>query len=168
MIVNIANGAANDTIPTWHVETGGALCISKDGKKIFAANRKIFRLPEYVANPSQQLDLPVIGTLDVPKGYIRSLDYNESLDCFFAAGSDFAWTASGAETIYQLNGINYSAVKSFTVTPYPGLADGVYNKPMDVFHLFSSPAGQRLYAVKKLSTSSSLPFRWALEMIDVF
>ncbi len=133
MIVNIANGAANDTIPTWHVETGGALWISKDGKKIFAANKKIFRLPEYVANPSQQLDLPIIGTLDVPKGYIRSLDYNESLDCFFAAGSDFAWTASGAETIYQLNGINYSAVKSFKVTPYPGLADGVYNKPMDVY-----------------------------------
>ncbi len=167
MIVNIANGAANDTIPNWHVETGGALWISKDGKKIFAANKKILRLPDYVANPSQQVDLPVIGTLDVPKGYIRSLDYNESLDCFFAAGSDFAWTASGAETIYQLNGISYLAEQSFKVGSYPALADGVTNKPMDVFYLFSSPTGQRLYAVKKVSTSSDLPLKWALEMIDI-
>lgn len=168
MIVNITNGEANDTIANWHVETGGALWISKDGKKIFAANKRIFRLPEYTANSNLQTDLPVLGTLDVPKGFIRSLDYNESLDCFFAAGSDFAWTASGAETIYQLNGINYSAEKSFKVGSYPAQADGVYNKPMDVFHLFSSPTGQRLYAVKKVSTSSALPLKWALEMIDVF
>jgi hypothetical protein len=165
LIINIAGGAAKDTIPGWHEETGGKLWPTPDGKKLIAANKKIFKTPDYTTN-TLNYNLPVVGTIDIPRNAIRSLDFCETLNCYFAAGSDYFWTAFNAETIYQLDAESFSAVKSIKVQPFPGSLTYLNYPPMDVHHIFSNKQGTKLFAVKNAPYNLEMD-KWALEIIDL-
>ncbi len=165
LIANIENGAANDTIPSWHEDTGAMIWLSKDGDRIFGGNKEIYRTPEYTTE-TYNLDLPNIGTFDIPRNYIKSLDYNEILQCFFAVGSDYAWGTENASTIYQVNEVSYSAEKSLKVNPYPGYLSGLDMPAMDVYYVFSDSQGTQLFAVKNVKHSLQLNI-WALEIFNL-
>ena len=165
LIVNIKNGAANDTVPSWHESTGGNIWISDDGKKIYGSSKKIYRTPEYTTDLFH-LDLPGIGSLDVPRQSIQSLDFCKPQNCLFAVGSDYFWSASNASTIYQLNETSYMAEKSVKVKNFPGTLNSQNNSEMDVFHVFSNSGGTKLYALKNVRYDLQLN-KWAIEIIDL-
>ncbi len=165
LVINIADGAAKDTIPSWHIDTGGNIWITKDGKKLIAANKKIYKTPEYTTE-LYNLDLPIVGSLDVPRNYLKSLNYCESLNCYFAVGSDYYWAAYNAETIYQLDDVSYSAVKSVKVQAYPGPLSNLYNPLMSVHHAFVNKQGTKLFALKNVPYELEMD-KWALERIDL-
>lgn len=164
-IVNIEKGAANDTVPRWHEETGNRIWISNDGSRIIAGDKEVHPRPDYSKNIYQQ-DLPKLGKIVIPRNYIRSLDYNEKLKCYFAAGSDYVWTADNGQTIYQVDEISLSAVKSIKVNNYPGTLSGRNNPPMDVHYVFSDSQGTKLYAIKNVERYLEMHI-WALEIIDL-
>jgi hypothetical protein len=94
--------------------------LSPKGDKIFGANKKIYRAPDYTTE-TFQLDLPKTGEVDIPRNFIKSIDYNETLECYFMAGSDYWWGTENGATIYQVNKTSFSAEKSVNVSFYPGL-----------------------------------------------
>jgi hypothetical protein len=164
-IVNIENGAANDTIPGWHEDTGPMIWLSKSGDKIFGANKNIYRTPDYTKE-TFHLSLPRTGKIDIPRNYIKSLDYNENLQCFFAVGTDYWWGAYNAEIIYQVNEISYSAEKSVKAGTYPGYLNNQHNPSMDVHYVFSNREGTKLFAVKNVNYNLEMNF-WALEIFEL-
>lgn len=164
-IVNIENGAANDTVPGWHEDTGAMIWVSHEGDKIFGANKKIYRAPDYTTE-TFHLDLPKTGEVDIPRNFIKSLDYNETLDCYFMVGSDYSWGTEDATTIYQVNKTSFSAEKSVNVSYYPGYLKNQYNPAMDVYYVFSNSAGTRLFAIKNVKQTLELN-NWALEIFDL-
>ncbi len=165
LIINIEDGAANDTIPSWHEDTGAMIWLSNDGSKIFGGNKKIYRTPEYTTE-TYHLDLSSIGTFDIPRNYIKSLDYNENLQCYFAVGSDYSWETRNSSTIYQVNQVSYSAEKSLKVSPYPGYLNNQYNVAMDVHFVFSNKAGTQLCAIKNVNSNLETNV-WALEIFEL-
>jgi len=165
LVVNIANGAAKDTIPLWLVETGPAIWLTPDSKKLIAANKKIFKTPDYLS-PAFNTNLPVVGSIDIPRNIIKSLDYCESLNTYFVVGSDYYWTAYNAETLYQLDAETFTATKSVKVLPYPGYLSN-QNKPrMDIHHVFANKPGTKLFALKNVQHDLEMG-KWALEIIDL-
>lgn len=164
-IVNIEDGAANDTIPGWHEDTGGMIWFTLSGDKIIGGNKKVYRTPEYTIE-TFHLDLPKIGTFDIPRNYIKSIDYNEKLECWFAVGTDYFWGAENSETIYQVNEFSLSAEKSIKAGNYPGYLNYQYNPAMEVHHLFSNSHGTRLYALKNVQRNLEMNI-WALEIFEL-
>ncbi len=165
LIINIEKGVANDTIPAWHEDTGGIIWLSKDGTKIFGGDKEIHKTPEYTTE-TFHLDLPKIGTMDIPRGYLKSLDYNEKLKCYFAVGTDYWWGAENSETIFQVNEVSFSAEKMIKVAKYPGFINQIYNPVMDVHHVFSNSSGTKLYALKNVQRNLELNI-WAMEILDL-
>lgn len=165
LAVNIGDGAAKDTIPLWMVETGPAIWLTSDSKKLIAANKKIFKTPDYVPSVFN-MDLSVVGSVDIPRNIIKSLDYCEVLKSYFVVGSDYHWTAYNAETIYQIDAESYTATKSVKVLPYPGYLSNQYNPGMDIHHVFSNKPGTKLFALKNVSYELEMD-KWALEIIDL-
>jgi hypothetical protein len=165
LIINIEKGVANDTIPTWHEDTGGIIWLSKDGSKIFGGDKEIHKTPEYTTE-TYHLDLPKTGTMDIPRGYLKSLDYNEKLKCYFAVGTDYWWGAENSETIFQVNEVSFSAEKMIKVAKYPGFINQIYNPVMDVHHVFSNSSGTKLYALKNVQRNLELNI-WAMEILDL-
>jgi hypothetical protein len=165
LIINIEKGVANDTIPTWHEDTGGIIWLSKDGTKIFGGDKEIHKTPEYTTE-TYHLDLPKTGTMDIPRGYLKSLDYNEKLKCYFAVGTDYWWGAENSETIFQVNEVSFSAEKMVKVAKYPGFINQIYNPVMDVHHIFSNSSGTKLYALKNVQRNLELNI-WAMEILDL-
>ncbi len=164
-IINISKGAANDTIPRWHEDTGAMIWLSKDGSKIFGGDKEIYRTPDYTTE-TYHLDLPKTGTFDIPRTYLRSLDYNEKLHCYFAVGSDYWWGAENSANIYQVNETSFSAEKSLKVNPYPGYLNNQYNPAMDVYYVFSNSGGTRLFALKNVQRNLEMNI-WALETFEL-
>lgn len=165
LIINIEKGVANDTIPTWHEDTGGIIWLSKDGSKIFGGDKEIHKTPEYTTE-TYHLDLPKTGTMDIPRGYLKSLDYNEKLKCYFAVGTDYWWGAENSETIFQVNEVSFSAEKMVKVAKYPGFINQTYNPVMDVHHVFSNSSGTKLYALKNVQRNLELN-NWAMEILEL-
>ncbi len=165
LIINIEDGVARDSIPSWHVSTGSALWTSPDGKKLITGDKKIFKTPEYTTQ-LYNLNLPVIGSIEIPRGYIKNLDYCELLNCYFVVGSDYVWTSFNGETIYQLDAGSYSVTKSVKVQTYPGYLSYMYNPPMNVHHLFSNKQGTKIFALKNVPYDMEMD-KWALEIIDL-
>ena len=165
LIINIEKGVANDTIPTWHEDTGGIIWLSKDGTKIFGGDKEIHKTPEYTTE-TYHLDLPKTGTMDIPRGYLKSLDYNEKMKCYFAVGTDYWWGAENSETIFQVNEVSFSAEKMIKVAKYPGFINQIYNPVMDVHHVFSNSSGTKLYALKNVQRNLELNI-WAMEILDL-
>ena len=165
LIINIEKGVANDTIPTWHEDTGGIIWLSKDGTKIFGGDKEIHKTPEYTTE-TYHLDLPKTGTMDIPRGYLKSLDYNEKMKCYFAVGTDYWWGAENSETIFQVNEVSFSAEKMIKVAKYPGFINQTYNPVMDVHHVFSNSSGTKLYALKNVQRNLELNI-WAMEILDL-
>lgn len=161
LIVNIQDGEANDTIPGWHEDTGAMIWLSDDGGKIIGGNKEIYRTPEYTTD-TYNLELPGIGTFDIPRNYIKSLDYNKNLQCYFASGTDYWWGTDNASTIYQVNEVSFSAEKSLKVNSYPGYLDNKYNPAMDVHYVFSDKQGTLLFAIKNVERDLEMNV-WALE-----
>jgi hypothetical protein len=164
-IVNIEKGAANDTIPGWHEDNGGMIWLTKSGDKIIGGNRMLYRTPEYTTE-TFHLDLPKIGTVEIPRNYLKSLDYNEQLQCWFAVGSDYQWGTENSETIYQVNETSLSAEKSVRAGSYPGYLINQYNPAMDVHHVFSNTEGSELYAIKNVLRNLEVNI-WALEIFEL-
>lgn len=164
-IVNIENGAANDTVPGWHEDTGAMIWLSPEGDKIFGANKTIYRAPEYTKE-TYHLDLPKTGEVDIPRNFIKSLDYNEVMGCYFMAGSDYWWGTENASTIYQVNKTSFSAEKSVNAGYYPGYLKNQYNPAMDVYYIFSNATGTKLFALKNVKQSLEMNI-WALEIFDL-
>jgi hypothetical protein len=165
LIINIEKGVANDTIPAWHEDTGGIIWLSKDGSKIFGGDKEIHKTPEYTTE-TFHLDLPKTGTMDIPRGYLKSLDYNEKLKCYFAVGTDYWWGTENSETIFQVNEVSFSAEKMIKVAKYPGFINQIYNPVMDVHHVFSNSSGTKLYALKNVQRNLELNI-WAMEILDL-
>jgi hypothetical protein len=164
-IVNIEKGAANDTIPGWHEDTGPMIWLSKNGDKIFGANKNIYRTPDYTKE-TFHLSLPRIGKIDIPRNYIKSLDYNENLKCYFVVGTDYWWSATNSETIYQVNEISYSAEKSVKAGTYPGYVSNQHYPSMDVHYVFSNSEGTELFAVKNVAQYLEVN-KWAMEIFEL-
>lgn len=166
LIINIEKGVANDTIPSWHEDTAGIIWLSKDGTKIFGGDKQIHKTPEYNTTETYHLELPKTGTMDIPRGYLKSLDYNEKLKCYFAVGTDYTWGTENAETIFQVNEVSFSAEKSVKVTKYPGFINQIYNPVMDIHHVFSNSSGTKLYALKNVQRNLEMNI-WAMEILDL-
>ncbi|WP_167619515.1 hypothetical protein [Maribellus sediminis] len=164
-IVNIEDSIPNDTVPGWHEETGSNIWLSPDGSKIIAGDKDVHSTPEYTTE-TYHLDLPRIGTFEVPRNYITSLDYNAALHCYFVACSDYYWGAENADNIYQVNEISYSAERSLKVSSYPGYVNNHYNPGMDVHYVFSNQEGTKLLALKNVERELEMNV-WALEIFDL-
>lgn len=165
LVVNISEGVAKDTIPIWHVETGSAIWLTPDSKKLITSIKKIFKTPEYTTNVFN-LDLPVVGSIDIPRNIIKTLDYCENLKSYFVVGSDYYWAAYNAETIYQIDAESYTAIKSVKVLPYPGYLASQYNSRMDTHHVFVNKQGTKLLALKNVPYDLEMD-KWALEIIEL-
>jgi hypothetical protein len=165
LVVNIAEGVAKDTIPYWHIETGSAIWLTPDSKKLITAFKKIYKTPEYTTNVFN-MDLPVVGSIDIPRNIIKTLDYCENLKSYFVVGSDYFWTAYNSETIYQLDAESYSLTKSVKVQPYPGYLFNRFNPKMDVHHVYANKQGTKVFALKNVSYDLEMD-KWALEIIDL-
>ena len=165
MAVNIADGAAKDTIPTWNVETGPAIWLTPDGKKLISGSKKIFKAPDYTTNLFT-LDLPIVGSLDVNQHVIKSLDFCETLNSYFVVSSDYFWTAYNSETIYQIDAESYSTTKSVKVQPYPGFISNRDNPRMDIHHIFPNNLGTKLFTFKNVPYDFEMD-KWSLEIIDL-
>jgi hypothetical protein len=165
LAVNIADGAAKDTIPTWHVDTGPAIWLTPDNKKLISAYKKIFKAPDYTTNLFT-LDLPIVGSIDIPQSLIKTLDFCESLNSYFVVGTDYFWAAYNSETIYQLNAESYSTTKSVKVKSFPGYLSNSYNPLMDVHYIFANKQGTKLFALKNVKYDLEMD-KWALEIIDL-
>ncbi|HPE76263.1 MAG TPA: hypothetical protein PLC80_09250, partial [Draconibacterium sp.] len=165
LAVNIEDGAAKDTIPLWNVDTGPAIWLTPDNKKLISAYKKIFKAPDYTTNLFT-LDLPIVGSIDIPHNLIKTLNYCEILNSYFVVGSDYFWTAYNSETIYQLDAESYSLTKSLKVQPYPGYLINRFNPAMDVHHVFANKEGTKIFALKNVSYDLEMD-KWALEIIDL-
>ncbi len=166
LIANIENGAVNDTLPSWHEDLGGRLWLTKDGSKIIGGNKSLYRTPEYTTTNTHNLDLPKLGTFDIPRNYIFSLDYNETVNHYFAVGSDYLWEPENASTIYEIDEVSYAAVKSVKVSTYPGFVQNKHNPAMDVHYAFSNKEGTKLFALKNVERSLD-ENHWALEILNL-
>lgn len=166
LIIDISKGAANDTIPYWHVDTGGKLWLTEDGNKLIASYKKIYKKPDYTTENLHQIDLDILGTVNMPQNQIQSLYYSKTRKSYFVSGSDYFWTAYNASIIYQLDPVSFSSVNSFTIKPYPGYYKGTMNQPMNIHHLFVNNDGNKIYALKCLYLNSQTE-NWALEIIDL-
>ncbi len=166
LIANIENGIANDTLPYWHETIGSRFWFSKDGSKILGGTKEIFQTPVYTTNSTHGEDLTKFGTIDIPGYNIQSLDYNETRQCFYAVGSDYMWTAENAETIYQVNAVSYSAVKSFKVNTYPGTLNNRSYPKMDVHFVFTNREGTELFAIKNVARDLEMN-KWAVEIFSL-
>ncbi len=164
-ILNISDGAVNDTVPYWHEDTGGAIWLSPKGDKIFGANKKIYKAPDYTTE-TFQLDLPKTGEVDIPRNFIKSIDYNETLECYYMAGSDYWWGTENGATIYQVNKTSFSAERSVNVGFYPGYLSDQFHPAMETHYVFSNSAGTRLFAIKNVKQTLELN-NWALEIFDL-
>ncbi len=165
LIVNIEDGAANDTIAYWHEDTGANLWLSEDGGKIIGGDKEIYRTPDYTTAQTHP-DIFKIGTVDIPGAYIRSLDYNKHLQCYFVVSSDYWWGTDNSSTIYQVDEISFSANQSVKVSHYPGRVNNVSSPAMDVHYVFSNAEGNRLFAVKNVQQNLEVNY-WALEILDL-
>jgi hypothetical protein len=166
LIANIEDGIANDTLPYWHETIGSKFWFSTDGSKILGGTKEIFQTPDYTTNSTHGENLTKFGTIDIPRYNIQSMDYNETRKCFYAVGSDYMWTAENAETIYQVDAVSYSAVKSFKVSPYPGTLNNRYYPDMDVHFVFTNREGTELYAIKNVERDLEMN-KWAIEIFNL-
>jgi hypothetical protein len=163
--VNIADGAAKDTIPAWNVDAGLAIWLSPDNKRLISAYKKIFKAPDYTTNLFN-MNLPIVGSIDIPQSVIKTLDFCETLRSFFVVGSDYFWTAYNSETVYQIDAESYSTSKTVKVRPYPGLISNQNNPRMDIHYIFANKQGTKLFALKNVKYDLEMD-KWALEIIDL-
>lgn len=166
LIANIENGMANDTLPYWHESIGKEFWFTPDASAIIGAGKVIYRTPDYITEWDNGQELSRLGTIDIPRSSIQSLDYNETLKTYFVVGSDYWWAPEASETIYQVDEVSYSSVKSFKVSPYPGYLNNQYNPDMDVHFIFTDSEGTQLYAIKNVDYSLEMN-KWALEIFSL-
>ncbi|WP_347839270.1 hypothetical protein [uncultured Draconibacterium sp.] len=166
LIANIEKGAANDTIPSWHESIGKDFWFTPDLNALIGANKVVFRTPDYTTQSVHGQELSRLGTIEIPRNSIQSLDYNQKLETYFVVGSDYWWAPDAAETIYQVDAVSYSAVKSFKVSTYPGYLNNQNNPDMDVHFVFTNLSGTELYALKNVDRTLEMN-KWALEIFSL-
>lgn len=166
LIANIENGVANDTLASWHESIGSKFWFTKDGSKLLGANKEIYKTPDYTTSSTNGISLPKFGKIDIPRNQIQSLDYNENLTSFYVVGSDYHWAAYNAETIYQVDEISFSALKSFKVGTYPGRINNRSDVSMDVHFVYTNKEGTKLYAIKNVEHNLDMNL-WAIETFNL-